>query len=81
MGDQDGADATGFEDVPHLMAEAPAQVDVEVGEWLVEQQQFRLRRQRARQGDTLLLPARQFVGVAFAQLRQVHQLQHLADDA
>ncbi len=63
------------------MAEAPAQVDVEVGERLVEQQQFRLRCQRARQRDTLLLPARQFVGVAFAQLRQVHQLQHLADDA
>ncbi len=81
MGDQDGADATGFEDVPHLMAEAPAQVDVEVGEWLVEQQQFRLRRQRARQRDTLLLPARKFVGVAFAQMRQVHQRQHLVNDA
>ncbi|MNN75763.1 hypothetical protein D3C81_1920860 [compost metagenome] len=62
------------------MAQAPAQLHVEVGEWLVEQQQLRLRCQRTGQGDPLLLAAGQFMRVAPAQAAQFDQLEHLFDD-
>ena len=44
----------------HLLA----QIGVEVGQRLVEQQRFRLDDQRARQRHALLLSARQFAGIA-----------------
>ena len=47
----------------HLLA----QIGVEVGERLVEQQRFRLDDQRARQRHALLLAARQFAGIALRQ--------------
>ncbi|MOA24011.1 hypothetical protein D3C78_1446710 [compost metagenome] len=80
MGDQDGAGATALENVANLVAQAPAQLHVEVGEWLVEQQQLRLRCQRTGQGDPLLLAAGQFMRVAPAQAAQLDQLEHLFDD-
>src|SRR5439155_11181801 len=71
VGDVDGGvaifimQATDFE--PHLLA----QIGVEVGERLVEQQGLRLDDQRARQRHALLLPAREFAGIA---LRQCFEL-------
>ena len=49
--------------------------DVETGRRLIEQQNFGLARQRHRDGNTLLLTAREFVGIAFQHflwLRQTH---------
>ena len=81
VGDQDGAGAARLEDLAHLVAEAAAQLDVEVGEGLVEQQQARLRRQCAGQGHALLLAAGQFMGVALAQGAEIDQFEHLGGDA
>ena len=55
-----------------------AQLGVEVGERLVEQQQARRRRQRPGQRDALLLAARQLVRVALGQVAELDELQHLA---
>ena len=48
---------------PHLLA----QIGVEVGQRLVEQQRLRLDDQRARQRHALLLPAGEFAGIALRQ--------------
>ena len=67
MGDIDGGVAifvmqpADFE--PHLLA----QIGVEVGERLVEQQRLRFDDQRARQRHALLLPAGEFAGIALRQ--------------
>ena len=55
MGDQDRTGAACLEYVAHLMAKLAAQLTVEVGEGFIQQQQLRLRRQGAGEGDTLLL--------------------------
>jgi hypothetical protein len=47
-----------------LLAHAPAQLGVEVGQRLVEQQHRRLQHQRARHRHALLLAARQLRGQA-----------------
>jgi hypothetical protein len=47
-----------------------AQLCVEGGQRLVEQQHRRMRDQRAGDGDTLLLAARQFMRVPFAETRE-----------
>jgi hypothetical protein len=52
-----------LENIAHLVREAFAQVDVEIGEGFVEQDQLRLRRQRAGQRDALLLAAGKFVRI------------------
>ena len=66
-----------FRIAAHLLRQAFAQVDVQAGEGLVQQQQARLRRQRARQRHALLLAARQLVRRAPGGVRQAHQVQHL----
>jgi hypothetical protein len=71
----------GLEDVANLMAELAAQFTIEVGERLVEQQQLRLRRQGAGQGDTLLLAAGKLMREALAEVFQVDQFQQLFGDA
>ena len=81
VGDQDGAGAARLEDVAHFAAQAAAQLHVQVGEGLVEQQQARLRRQGAGQRDTLLLAAGEFVRVALAQVAELDQIEQLAGDA
>ena len=48
----------------HLEAHLLAQIGVEIGQRLVEQQRLRLDDQRARQRDALLLAARQLAGIA-----------------
>ena len=80
MGHQNGTGAAALENVANLMAQASAQLYVEVGKWLVEQQQLRLRCQCTGQGDPLLLAAGQFMRVAPAQTAQLDQLEHLFDD-
>ena len=67
---QDGLDV-----VPHLRAE----VGVEVGERLVEEQQGGRGRQRPRHRHPLLLAAGQLVRVAAAEPGQPHQVEHVAD--
>jgi len=59
-----------------LVREALAQVDVEAGERLVEQQQARRRRQRACQRHALLLAAREFVRSARRGARQPDEFEH-----
>ena len=55
--------AARLDDVAHLERQALAQVDVEVGERLVEQQQLGARRERARERHALLLAAGELVRV------------------
>ena len=56
-----------------------AQLLVERGERLVEQQDARAFRQRARQGDALALPAGELLGIAVSQRLELHEAQHLVD--
>jgi len=58
-----------------------AQLGVEVGERLVEQQQPRLDHQRAREGHALLLAAGELARVALAQARELHHREHGIDPA
>ena len=55
--DVDGGVAVGIVQAPHLEAHLLAQVGIEVGERLVEQQRVRLDDQRAGERDALLLAA------------------------
>ena len=71
-----GAEAA--DDVAHLLAQLLAQIDIEAGERLVEQQQFGARRERPRQGDALHLAARQRGHRALGIVAKTHQLQCLA---
>ena len=80
VSDQNGAGTAAFENVANLMAQATAQLYVEVRERLVKQQQLRLGRQRPGQGDTLLLATRQLMRVTTAQPAEFDQFQHLFDD-
>ena len=52
------------------------QLGIERGGHLVEQQDLRLQRQRARDRDALLLAAGQLVGVGVVLVRQADALQH-----
>ena len=77
--DEQRGDAGGLEDRAHVLRQPLAQVDVEAGERLVEQQQLRPRRQRACQRDALLLAARQLVRgrcAVCAKPDQIEQLVH-----
>ena len=62
-----------------FLAQRHAHLGVERRQRLVEQQQLRLRRQRAGQRHALLLAAGKLVGIAVAELRQLDELQHLGD--
>ena len=59
----------------HLLA----QLLVECPERLVHQQQARMRHQRPRHGDPLLLAAGQLSRVAVAEMAELHQGEHLVD--
>jgi len=63
---------------PHLFAQCLAHCRVERTKRLVEQQQERVRGQRTRQGDTLLLPSGELGGPAVFQSTQLHQLNEFA---
>ena len=76
---QDRGHVLPLEDLAHFQAQALAQVDVEVGERLVEQQQLRPRRERARERDALLLAAGQLVRVAGGGAFHADDVEQLAD--
>src|SRR5579884_4232274 len=61
MRDVDGRHLELLLDAANLVAQGDAHLGVQRGERLVEQQHFGFHRQRARQGDTLLLAARKLV--------------------
>ena len=61
VGDEDGRRARRSEDSLHLVAHLGAQLGVEVRERLVEQEERGRRRQRASEGDPLLLTAGELV--------------------
>ena len=61
MGNKQGRGLGLFENGPHLLGQAFAQVHIEVGKRLIEQQQLGLGRQRPRQCHALLLAAAELV--------------------
>ena len=50
-------EAVGFEDVANFRAHLLPQARIQIGEWLVQQQHSRVRRQRPCKRHALLLPA------------------------
>jgi hypothetical protein len=81
VGDEYGGGMLMLEDAAHFNAQALAHFHVEIGERLVQQQQFRLRRKRACERDPLLLPARQFVREFFTGTGEPDGLEQLGDAA
>ena len=79
MGDVDGGDAQRLLDAADLGAHLHAQLGVQVGQRLVEQQHARLHNQGAGQGHALLLAAGELVGHALLHAGELHQLQYLRD--
>ena len=77
VGHHQRRDAGLLEDAAHFFGEAFAQFDVEAGERLVQQQQARLRRERARQGNALLLAAGQLVREFALHAAKADQFQHV----
>ena len=73
----DRGQAQGALELADLLAHVAAQLGVQVGQRLVEQQHARLEHQGARHCHALLLPARELVWVTRAQRLQAHQAQHL----
>jgi hypothetical protein len=72
-----GADAA--MDPPDLGLHLFAQLLVERAEWLVHQEEPRRRDQGAGHGDALLLPAGKLARITRAEVRELHQRQHLGD--
>ena len=70
-----GGRSGGFQNVTQLVRQAFAQVHIQVGKRLVQQHQLRLRGQRACQGHTLLLAARQLVRITCGAAFQSHHFQ------
>ena len=70
MGDVDRGVAEGVVQAAHLEAHLLAQIGVEVGQRLVEQQRLGLDDQRAGERDALLLAAGQLAGIALRQRRE-----------
>ena len=68
----DERDADLLLQVDELELHVLAQLGVEGGQRLVEQQHRRMRDQRARDGDALLLAARELVRIALAEAREPH---------
>ena len=66
VGDEECGDAEALLQVADLLAQALAEVLVEAGEGLVEQQNLRLEDEGAGEGDALLLAAGELVGHALA---------------
>ena len=73
---QNCAGTTAFKNIAYFMAETAAQLHIEVGEWLVEQQQLWLGCQRTGKGNSLLLAPGKLVRIAFAKAAELDQLEH-----
>ena len=78
VGDHDAGDTHFLNDVDQLKLGLLAQLFVQCAQWLVKQQQLGPFGQAARQCHTLLLPARELVGLALGKNAQLHQVQHFA---
>lgn len=57
VGDQDGGDADVLLQGAQFLPQVPAQVDIQGGQGLIQQEQFGLRGQGTRERNTLALPA------------------------
>ena len=79
VGHQDGGHAFMLEDVAHFQRQVFAQIDIQIGEGLIEQQQLRARRQGTCQGHALLLAAGEFMRILALAAGQVDSRQHLPD--
>ena len=77
--DEHERDAGGLLDVLELLLHVLAQLQVERGERLVEQQHARPAHERARNGDALLLSAGQARDVAALEARELDEREHLVD--
>ena len=81
VGHVDGRDLELVVQAADLEAHLLAQVGVEIGERLVEQQDFRFDDDGAGQRHTLLLAARQFGGIAPLEVAHLDHVQDLVDAA
>ena len=79
MGHEDGGDWRLLPDLDQLHLHVVAQARVEIRQGLVQQQHARLVDQRAREGDALLLPARELARIAVADRRQAHEIERARD--
>ena len=79
MGDIDHGDAQRFVQVLDLELHVLAQLLVQRAQRLVHQHQRRVEHQRARQGDALLLAARQLCGTAADEGPHLHHVQRAGD--
>ena len=77
VGDEQGGAALGLEDGAKFLRQLFAQVHVQAGKRLVQQQQGRRGRQGAGQGHPLLLAPAELVRHAFSQGLQADEGQHL----
>ena len=76
VGDVDRREAELALQALELEAHAVAQLGVEIGQRLVEQQQLRLHHQRARQREPLLLAAGKLGRLAIGELIELHRGEH-----
>ena len=81
VGDVDRGDAEFIVQAADLAAHLLAQIGVEVRQRFVQQQDFRLHHQRARQRHPLLLAAGEFVGIARGEMTKLHHVEDLPDPA
>ena len=79
MRDVDGGDAELALDAAELELHLLAELSVERGERLVEQQQVRLEDQRAGDGDALLLPAGKLVDAPLAEAAEPDEIEIAVD--
>ena len=79
MGDHQHLPAKAQQHVSQLQLQRVAQVPVQGGEGLVQQQEPGLVDQDARQGHPLLLPAGELVGLVQFQALQLHQREHVPE--
>jgi hypothetical protein len=77
----DGRDPELTLDLADLLAQGDADLRVERGERLVEEEDLRLDRERACERDALLLATRQLVRVPAAAILEVDEAQQLGDPA
>ena len=71
--DEQRCDADLFLQLPDLVTHLHAQLRVEIGQWLIEQQKFGLERQNTSERDALLLATRKLFRIAVTEIRSVRQ--------
>ncbi|MNM96029.1 hypothetical protein D3C81_1084930 [compost metagenome] len=79
VGNEDEGDAGLRLDRLQFLTHRLAQLEVECGQRLVEQQHLGMRRQRAGQGDALLLAAGKLGRLALGEAFHLHQREHFTD--